>query len=158
MGTINRFKYINKIFTKILEFLAKPFLYMYESRMSLLREIGYLRERDLDKKLNKEEEKELKLLLDDVIYEAKKVRLDYKDNPSEMSGSVVQVHENSPYLTTKENRLIKINKKVLDKLKQMTDEAIKVREDYKKNSTELSGSVTQVHANSPILKEDKDAD
>ena len=131
---------------------------MYESRMSLLREIGYLRERDLDKKLNKEEEKELKLLLDDVIYEAKKVRLDYKDNPSEMSGSVVQVHENSPYLTTKENRLIKINKKVLDKLKQMTDEAIKVREDYKKNSTELSGSVTQVHANSPILKEDKDAD
>jgi hypothetical protein len=118
MGTINRFKYINKIFTKILEFLAKPFLYMYESRMSLLREIGYLRERDLDKKLNKEEEKELKLLLDDVIYEAKKVRLDYKDNPSEMSGSVVQVHENSPYLTTKENRLIKINKKVLDKLKK----------------------------------------
>tara|TARA_Y100000593_G_scaffold79637_1_gene148317 strand:+ start:395 stop:583 length:189 start_codon:yes stop_codon:yes gene_type:complete len=57
------------------------------------------------------------------------------------------------------NSLTKKQKKELEELmKQMTDEAIKVREDYKKNSTELSGSVTQVHANSPILKEDKDAD
>mgnify|MGYP003141459513 CR=1 FL=1 len=57
------------------------------------------------------------------------------------------------------NNLTKKQKKELEELmKQMTEEAKKVREDYKKNSTELSGSVTQVHANSPILKEDKDAD
>ena len=37
--------------------------------------------------------------------EAKKVVEDYVKNPSEMSGSLTQVHENSPYLATKKERL-----------------------------------------------------
>ena len=38
---------------------------------------------------------------------AKEVVKDYEENPSEMSGSITQVHENSPYLATREERLIK---------------------------------------------------
>ena len=57
------------------------------------------------------------------------------------------------------NNLTKKQKKELEELmKQMSEEAKKVREDYKKNSTELSGSVTHLHMNSTILKEKKDAD
>ena len=49
-------------------------------------------------KLTKEQKKELQSLTDDIMSEAKEVRLDYERKPSEMSGSVVRVHENSPYL------------------------------------------------------------
>ena len=61
--------------------------------------------------LTKEQQEELKELQKQMIDEAKKVRNDFKNNPSEDSGSVVVVHENSPYLATKEERLIKRNKK-----------------------------------------------
>ena len=44
--------------------------------------------------LTKEQKKELQKLADDMTQEAKKVRLDYKENPSDMSGSVHYVHEN----------------------------------------------------------------
>ena len=37
--------------------------------------------------------------------------MEYKKNPSNMSGSRVHVHENSPFLATKKERLIKIDKK-----------------------------------------------
>jgi hypothetical protein len=46
--------------------------------------------------------KEIKKELDPIIAEltelASLVRKDYDDNPTEISGSVVQVHEDSPYM------------------------------------------------------------
>tara|TARA_R110002020_G_scaffold42164_8_gene123869 strand:+ start:532 stop:759 length:228 start_codon:yes stop_codon:yes gene_type:complete len=62
-------------------------------------------------KLTKKQEEELQKITDGIIQDAKKVRLDYKDNPSEMSGSVTVVHENSPFLKEKHERLIKIDGK-----------------------------------------------
>ena len=64
-------------------------------------------------KLTKKQQEELQKLTDEIIQDAKKVRLDYKENPSEMSGSVTQIHENSPFLKEKQERLIKIGKKEL---------------------------------------------
>ena len=52
------------------------------------------------KLLTKEQEKELQSLIDDITFSAKEVRLDYKKNKSESSGSMIHVHENSPYLDT----------------------------------------------------------
>ena len=49
----------------------------------------------------------LKTLIAEIEELAKIVVKDYEENPSEMSGSITQVHENSPYLATKEERLIK---------------------------------------------------
>jgi hypothetical protein len=57
----------------------------------------------MDKGLTKEQREELQKLTDDLVIEAKKVRKDYKKNPSEISGSVVSIHENSPYLDTELN-------------------------------------------------------
>ena len=48
--------------------------------------------------LTKEQKKELERLQKEIIDEAKKVVNDYVDNPSEISGSVVNIHQNSPYL------------------------------------------------------------
>ena len=56
-------------------------------------------------------DKELKKLQEEMIEEAKKVRKDYMNNPSDMSGSRVHVHENSPFLATKKERLIKFDGK-----------------------------------------------
>ena len=61
-------------------------------------------------KLTKKQTKELEELTKDIVRDAKKVRLDYEKNPSEFSGSVIQVHEDSPFLATKEERLLKIKK------------------------------------------------
>ena len=41
---------------------------------------------------------ELKKLIDEITQEAKNVIEDYSDNPSKMSGSAVQINENSPFL------------------------------------------------------------
>ena len=49
--------------------------------------------------LTKKQKEELKLLMKEVSFEAKKVREDYKKNPSNMSGSIVQIHENSSILS-----------------------------------------------------------
>ena len=62
-------------------------------------------------KLTKKQEEELQKITDGIIQDAKKVRLDYKDNPSEESGSRVHIHQNSPFLKEKHERLIKIGKK-----------------------------------------------
>jgi hypothetical protein len=43
-------------------------------------------------------------------------------------------------------------------IQEITNEAKKVVEDYTKNGTELSGSITQVHYDSPILKKKLDND
>ena len=71
--------------------------------------------------LSKKQSKELQDLIDDITDKAKEVVEDYKNNPSEMSGSVTQVHQNSPYLATREERLfsfdgkrLKVPKKKLD--------------------------------------------
>ena len=44
------------------------------------------------------EEKELERLKKEILEEAKKVVENYVDNPSDISGSVVNIHENSPFL------------------------------------------------------------
>tara|TARA_R100001594_G_scaffold100874_1_gene135480 strand:- start:304 stop:513 length:210 start_codon:yes stop_codon:yes gene_type:complete len=56
-------------------------------------------------------DKELKKLMEEMTEEAKKVREDYIKNPSNMSGSRIHIHENSPLLATKEERLIKFDGK-----------------------------------------------
>ena len=50
--------------------------------------------------LSKQQSKELKELILEMTDEAKRVVNDYKDNPSEMSGSIIEVHENSPLLSS----------------------------------------------------------
>ena len=42
----------------------------------------------MSKKLTKEQKEELKRLADDIVEEAKKVKEDYKENPSDVSGSI----------------------------------------------------------------------
>ena len=51
--------------------------------------------------LTKEQQKELKVLATAIEAEAIQMKLDYEDNPSDMSGSVVVVHENSELLEEK---------------------------------------------------------
>ena len=41
---------------------------------------------------------ELSSIVDEMTELAKKVKKDFKDNPTEDSGSIIQVHEESPYL------------------------------------------------------------
>ena len=48
--------------------------------------------------LTKEQREELEKLQKEIIDEAKKVVEDYVDNPSDISGSVVNIHQNSPFL------------------------------------------------------------
>tara|TARA_Y100000593_G_scaffold86115_1_gene164263 strand:- start:606 stop:851 length:246 start_codon:yes stop_codon:yes gene_type:complete len=69
---------------------------------------------------DKDMKKQLEKLMKEMTKEAKNVRGDYKKNPSppEMSGSVHHVHENSPMLATKKDRLITFeSKKNVDKKK-----------------------------------------
>ena len=49
------------------------------------------------------DEKELEKLKKEIIEEAKKVVENYVDNPSDISGSVVNIHQNSPFLDEDEN-------------------------------------------------------
>ena len=42
--------------------------------------------------------KELEKLKNEILEEAKTVVENYVDNPSDISGSVVNIHQNSPYL------------------------------------------------------------
>jgi len=48
--------------------------------------------------LTKEQQEELEKLQKEIIDEAKKVVENYVDNPSDISGSVVNIHQNSPFL------------------------------------------------------------
>ena len=67
-----------------------------------------------DTLLNKNQQEELKKLISELTEDAKNVVKDYKDNPSEISGSVVQVHENSPYVATRKERLISFDGKKIN--------------------------------------------
>jgi len=49
------------------------------------------------------EEKELERLKKEILDEAKKVVEDYVDNPTDISGSVVNIHEHSPFLDSDED-------------------------------------------------------
>ena len=46
--------------------------------------------------------KKLEQLKKEIMNEAKKVVNNYVDNPSDISGSVVSIHENSPFLDENE--------------------------------------------------------
>ena len=48
--------------------------------------------------LTKEQREELEKLQKEIIDEAKKVVDNYVDNPSEISGSAINIHQNSPFL------------------------------------------------------------
>ena len=48
--------------------------------------------------LTKEQREELEKLQKEIIDEAKKVVEDYVDNPTDISGSAVNIHQNSPFL------------------------------------------------------------
>ena len=52
--------------------------------------------------LTKEQKEELEKLQKEIVDEAKKVVENYVDNPSDISGSVVSIHENSPFLDENE--------------------------------------------------------
>ena len=52
----------------------------------------------MSKELTKEQQEELEKLQKEIVDEAKKVVKDYVDNPSDISGSVVNIHQNSPFL------------------------------------------------------------
>ena len=48
------------------------------------------------------DEKELEKLKKEIMEEAKKVVDNYVDNPSDISGSTVNIHQNSPFLDSNE--------------------------------------------------------
>ena len=52
--------------------------------------------------LTKEQRKELKIIATAIEADAIQMRLDYEEHPSDMSGSVVVVHENSEILNEEE--------------------------------------------------------
>tara|TARA_Y100001937_G_scaffold92219_1_gene124857 strand:- start:1024 stop:1248 length:225 start_codon:yes stop_codon:yes gene_type:complete len=53
--------------------------------------------------LTKEQREELEKLQKEIVDEAKKVVEDYVDNPSEISGSEINIHQNSPFLDSDED-------------------------------------------------------
>ena len=63
-----------------------------------------------DKKNKLPDDKILQSIVAEIEQLAKEVVGDYKKTPSEMSGSITQVHESSPFLATREERLIKRKK------------------------------------------------
>tara|TARA_X000001388_G_scaffold38298_1_gene27039 strand:+ start:816 stop:1040 length:225 start_codon:yes stop_codon:yes gene_type:complete len=48
--------------------------------------------------LTDKQKEELQKLADEVLEEAELVVKDYEDNPSDISGSMINIHENSPFL------------------------------------------------------------
>jgi len=53
--------------------------------------------------LTKEQKEELEKLQNEIIDEAKKVVENYVDNPSDVSGSTINIHQNSPFLDTEKD-------------------------------------------------------
>ena len=54
------------------------------------------------KKLTKEQEKELEQIVLEIEAEAIQMKLDYEQNPSEESGSLIYIHENAEFLEESE--------------------------------------------------------
>ena len=53
-------------------------------------------------KLTKEQQKELEKLAAEIEAEAIQMKLDYEQNPSEESGSLIYIHENAEFLEENE--------------------------------------------------------
>ena len=53
-------------------------------------------------KLTKEQRKELEQIALEIEAEAIQMKLDYEDNPSEMSGSVIVIHQDAEMLDDSE--------------------------------------------------------
>ena len=53
--------------------------------------------------LTDKQKEELQKLADEVLKEAKLVKEDYENNPTNTSGSVVNIHEKSPFLDADDN-------------------------------------------------------
>ena len=53
-------------------------------------------------KLTKEQQQELEQIAAEIEAEAIQMKLDYEDNPSDMSGSVVYVHPDAEFLNDEE--------------------------------------------------------
>ena len=53
--------------------------------------------------LTDKQKEELQKLADEVLKEAKLVKEDYENNPTDISGSVVNIHEKSPFLDADES-------------------------------------------------------
>ena len=53
--------------------------------------------------LTDKQKEELQKLADEVLKEAELVVKNYEDNPSDISGSMVNIHENSPFLDSDDN-------------------------------------------------------
>ena len=56
--------------------------------------------------LTKTQKKQLEKLMEEIIGDAQLVVEDYEKNPSDLSGSIIQIHEDSPLLMSKEERLL----------------------------------------------------
>jgi len=54
------------------------------------------------KELTKEQQKELEILAAEIEAEAIQMKVDYEENPSEESGSVVVIHQESEFLDEEE--------------------------------------------------------
>ena len=54
------------------------------------------------KELTKEQQKELEILSAEIEAEAIQMKVDYEQNPSEESGSLIYVHENAEFLDEEE--------------------------------------------------------
>ena len=54
------------------------------------------------KNLNKEQQQELQKLAAEMEAEAIQMKLDYEQNPSEESGSLIYIHENAEFLEENE--------------------------------------------------------
>ena len=89
--------------------------------------------------LTSEELQELESILKEITNEAKKVVEDYTKNPSEISGSTIEIHEDSPYMMESipdeyvaEGKWKKVMKAPLDKvMEQMTEHNKKVQKKKK---------------------------
>ena len=58
--------------------------------------------KDMNDKLTEEQQKELEILAAAIEAEAIQMKLDYEETPSEISGSIVVVHEDADILDEEE--------------------------------------------------------
>ena len=79
------------------------------------------KDKKYDLGLSKEEMEELERVIQEITKEAQKVVEDYTNNPSEMSGSVVQVHENSPLLDNEKSNWTKIGDVIEEVMSDLKD-------------------------------------
>ena len=79
-------------------------LYSKQMKVDDMEDKNKKENKDLDRRLNKAKsiEEISELISHQMIYLAKAVKKDYENNPSDISGSVVNIHQNSPFLDSDE--------------------------------------------------------